>query len=356
MSSPIKPSLNDSHPDVPQPSVEALTAKYKNAGRSLNTEAAYKQAVEHYRDECQGFLPATEQSIVAYITKCARDYKVSTIKLRLAGLARWHKTLGFPDPTKSDEVKEVLKGIAKVHNKPERQATPLAFDHLQQIVHHLEESLAKAWSVGDRGTYLRCSRDLALLLVGFWRGFRSDELSRLEVQNVKVFKGVRMEIFLPYSKTDRTATGRTFTASALKALCPVQAYCRWIEDAGIATGPVFRSIDRWGNLADTGITGKSIGPMLNNMAEAAGLDVHLSTHSLRHGFASWAAQSGWDVLSTMAFIGWKNFDNAKRYIPPRYSFGALDLDNSMLSMSRSSVPTVIDGTTVVAEGRVHRDN
>jgi hypothetical protein len=142
----------------------------------------------------------------------------------------------------------------------------------------------------------------------------------------------------------------------LTELCPVQAYCRWVEDAGIAKGPVFRSIDRWGHFAEKGITGKSIGPLLNSMAEAAGLDVHLSTHSLRHGFANWAAQEGWDIHSVMSYVGWANYESSKRYIPPKYSFGKLGLDSSKASLSPASVPTVLDGATIVAEGEFHRDN
>lgn len=346
----------DSLPVVAQPSVEARAEEYKQAGKSKNTEESYRQAINHFRNECHGHLPATAQEIVDYITTCAQHYKVSTIKVRLAGLSRWHKEAGFTDYTKSKEVKEVLRGIAKVHNKPQRQATPLPFDYLQRMVQHQEQLMSNARSAGDLTTYMRCSRDTALLLIGFWRGFRSDELSRIEVQNITVYKGSRMEIFLPYSKTDREAAGRTFTAFALKMLCPVQAYCRWIEDAGIATGPVFRSIDRWGHVAQTGIAGKSIGPVLNSLAEAAGLEIHLSTHSLRHGFAKWAADNGWDVHSAMEYVGWKNYENAKRYIPPQFKFGAIALDSSKSSLSGGSVPTIIDPVTVVAVGVNHGDN
>jgi len=330
---------------------------YKQAGKSQNTEKAYSQAVDHYRDECHGKLPASEEMIEDYIAKCAQHYSVSTIKLRLAGLSNWHTKHGFPDLTKAKSVKAVLRGISKTHNKPQSQALPVAFDHLQQMVRQQELLMLEARAKGDIGAYKRGSRDVALLLIGFWRGFRSDELSRLEVQHITVYKGSHLDIYLPYSKTDGDAAGRSFTATALKALCPVQAYCRWVEDAGIAKGPVFRAIDRWGNFAEKGITGKSIGPILNGMAEAAGINnVHYSTHSLRRGFAKWAADSGWDVHSTMEYVGWKNYENAKRYIPPRHSFGVLALDNTMSSLSRSSVPTALDATTVVAEGANHRDN
>jgi site-specific recombinase XerD len=346
----------DSHPAAAPLSGETLAEEYKQAGKSQNTDKAYSQAVDHFRNECHGFLPATENEIGDYIAKCAGKYSVSTIKLRLAGLSAWHKSVGFKDPTKSAHVKDVLRGIAKKHNKPPREATPLPFDYLKQMVLRQEQLMAKARSDGNHAEYLRRSRDVALLLMGFWRGFRSDELCRLEVQFITVYKGSRIEIYLPYSKTDNDGAGVTFSTAALKAFCPVQAYCRWIEDAGIATGSVFRAIDRWGNFGVDGVTGRSIGPILNGMVKDAGLDIHLSTHSLRRGFAKWAADHGWDVHSVMAYVGWKNYESAKRYIPPRFSFGELSLDHSMSSLSNATVPSVIDASSVVAEAVKRGDN
>ncbi|GAO91051.1 hypothetical protein PSA5_00060, partial [Pseudomonas syringae pv. actinidiae] len=41
-------------------------------------------------------------------------------------------------------------------------------------------------------------------------------------------------------------------------LCPVEAYINWITVAGLAKGPVFRRLDRWGNLADKAIEPHSL--------------------------------------------------------------------------------------------------
>lgn len=39
-----------------------------------------------------------------------------------------------------------------------------------------------------------------------------------------------------------------------------------------------------------------------------------SGHSLRRGFANWAAGDGWDTKSLMEYIGWKSAQSAMRYI------------------------------------------
>lgn len=83
---------------------------------------------------------------------------------------------------------------------------------------------------------LRCWRDRALILLGFWQAFRSDERCRLQVEHIQARSGEGMRQFLPRSKGDRNNRGTTYPAPALKRLCPVQAYLDGVEVAGLAHG------------------------------------------------------------------------------------------------------------------------
>jgi integrase len=151
--------------------------------------------------------------------------------------------------------------------------------------------------------------------MGFWRAFRSDDLCRLRVEFIQIRTGEGMELFLPSSKGDRDNQGQTFRAPALARLCPVQAYVDWISVAGIAHGPVFRSIDRWGLLGNIGLHPNSVIPILRSVLAGAGLPTELySSHSLRRGFATWATRSGWDLKALMAHVGWTDGQSAMRYI------------------------------------------
>ncbi|MDF6800482.1 hypothetical protein NLR17_24950, partial [Escherichia coli] len=134
------------------------------------------------------------------------------------------------------------------------------------------------------------ARNKALVLIGFWRGFRSDELSRLQIEHITVEAGRGMTIFLPRTKTDRNHVGTTHKAPALSRLCPVAAYEAWLGASGLAGGPVFRRIDRWGRMADDGLQASSIVPLLRSLFRDAGLAQagSYSSHSLRRGFATWA--------------------------------------------------------------------
>lgn len=116
------------------------------------------------------------------------------------------------------------------------------------------------------------------------------------------------------------------TTPALKTLCPVDAYINWITVAGIAHGPVFRKIDRWGNLSEDGINPNSLIPMLRKIFEQAGVPAdNYTSHSMRRGFATWASASGWDIKSLMSYVGWKDMKSALRYVDPNVAFGGLAL-------------------------------
>ncbi|MFF7706726.1 tyrosine-type recombinase/integrase [Pseudomonas sp. NPDC007930] len=288
--------------------------RYRAAGRRANTERAYQAAVAHYEQSWGGFLPASAHNVAAYLADHAATLAVSTLKARLAGLAHWHNAQGFPDPTKAPIVKEVLRGIRASHPQTLKQAQPLQLAALQRCARWLDQQVEQARAAAEP-RLMRLLRDRALLLVGFWRAFRSDELCRLRVEWNVVERGEGMTLFLPSSKTDRHNHGQHYPVPALQALCPVQAYEAWIAHAGIAHGPVFRRVDRWGKLGEQALHPYSLGGLLRALLREAGVaEQGISSHSLRRGFAGWAASNGWDQKSLMSYVGWRDPASALRYL------------------------------------------
>jgi integrase len=109
-------------------------------------------------------------------------------------------------------------------------------------------------------------------------------------------------------------------------LCPVEAYINWITVAGIAKGPVFQRIDRWGNLSGKAMQSHSLIPVLRRIFKEAGLPAELySSHSMRRGFATWASANGWDIKGLMSYVGWKDMKSALRYVDASVSFGGIAL-------------------------------
>jgi integrase len=163
--------------------------RYLQAATRDNTRRSYRAAIEHFEVSWGGFLPATGDSVARYLVAHAGVLSINTLKLRLSALAQWHNSQGFADPTKAPVVRKVFKGIRALHPAQEKQAEPLQLQHLEQVIGWLEQEAQTARAEGDRPGLLRARRDTALILLGFWRGFRSDELCRLQVEHVQASAG-----------------------------------------------------------------------------------------------------------------------------------------------------------------------
>lgn len=290
--------------------------RYLDAATRDNTRRSYVGAVRHFEVEAGRLLPATPQQVAQYLADYADTLAVTTLRQRLAALGRWHRDHGFADPTHAPVVRQAIKGIAAVHGEQAKQAAPLALTQLGQVADWLEAATAAANKRGDAESVLRHIRDRAWLLLGFWRGFRGDELLRVQVQHLKIGPGEGMHCFLPRSKGDRENAGRSFPVPALSRWCPVAAMQDWLAASGLTEGPVFRGINRWGQLSQAAMHPNSFIRLLRGLFAQAGLPspAEFSGHSLRRGFAAWANAQGWDMNTLMQYVGWKDVNSAMRYL------------------------------------------
>lgn len=290
---------------------------YLEAATRANTKRTYAAAVRHFEVEAGRSLPATGEQVAQYLADYAGQLAVPTLRHRLAALAQWHRDQGFQDPTKTAIVRKVFRGIRTVHARVERQATPLQLVHLGKVADALEHAIHEADRRDEHGS-VRHRRDRALVLLGFWRGFRGDELLRLQVEHVTLMPGQGMSCFLPQSKGDRENRGRTCKVPALTRWCPVEATADWLAAAQLTSGPLFRSINRWGKIGAEPLHPNSFVTLLRGIFADAGLPAPAgySGHSLRRGFAGWAESQGWDLKSLMDYVGWRDVHSAMRYLEP----------------------------------------
>jgi len=312
---------------------------YVAAATAPNTRRSYKAAIAHFEVEWGGFLPATADSVARYLVDFAATLAPNTLRQRLAALAQWHTEQGFPDPTKAPLVKKTLKGIQTLHPVQEKRAKPLQIEQLDQLVSWLNDRALIAAAQGRRAMILKVARDKALLLMGFWRGFRSDELGRLRVEHIEVAAGEGMTLFLSHTKTERSHHGRHFKVPALSRLCPVAAYQQWITHAALSEGPVFRRIDRWGRIAEDALHANSFIPLIRDLFSAAGIPNpdDFSSHSLRRGFATWASMKGWDIKMLMEYVGWRDVSSALKYIEGSDPFAQQRIESALSPNSSVSV-------------------
>ncbi|MBS0576407.1 MAG: site-specific integrase [Proteobacteria bacterium] len=291
---------------------------YLEAATRASTKRTYAGAVRHFEVEAGRPLPATGEQVAQYLADYAGQLAVPTLRHRLAALAQWHRDQGFADPTKTPIVRKVFRGIRTLHPRLERQATPLQLVHLGRVADALDHAVHEADAACDAGAALRHRRDRALVLLGFWRAFRGDELLRLQAEHVQIDPGKGMTCFLPQSKGDRENLGRTCKVPALTRWCPVGATTDWLAASGLTSGPLLRPINRWGQLGEGELHPNSFVPLLRSIFTDAGLPAPAgySGHSLRRGFAGWAESQGWDLKSLMDYVGWRDVQSAMRYLEP----------------------------------------
>ena len=327
-------------PPVPEVPVRSV-ADYVEAGTRDNTLKSYAAGVRHFEETWGGLLPATAQRVAEYLAAYGATQSLNTLRSRLAALAHWHQSHGFADPTRHTLVRQTLKGIRAVHNVQERRADPLQLRDLTVLDAWMANAIVAADACGDRAMALRARRDRALVLLGFWKGFRGDELLRLRVDQVTVIPTQGMLLYLPRSKGDRLAAGVTHRVPALSRLCPVTAVEDWRQAAGLTDGPLFRAIDAHGTVRGGALHANSLIGVLRRAFARAGLAgaAQYSGHSLRRGFAGWASGSGWDAKALMEYVGWKDIQSAMRYVDSPDAFGQSRIEQG-LAQHRPDVPSL----------------
>ncbi|WP_051163375.1 site-specific integrase [Nocardia brevicatena] len=144
-------------------------------------------------------------------------------------------------------------------------------------------------------------RDRAIVLLGFTVGARRSDLAGLDVGDVAEHDE-GLAVTVRYGKTG--AREAAIDRGTNPGTCPVRAVRTWICAAGLTDGPLFRPIDRHGNLSDERMSPRACGEVVTRAGQAAGLHVHLTGHSLRAGLATEARKAGHDVKTIADQGGW----------------------------------------------------
>jgi integrase len=164
---------------------------------------------------------------------------------------------------------------------------------------------------------LKAARDKALLLVGFAGAFRRSELVVLTVSDLTEHEN-GIELLLRRSKTDQEGEGRTiFIPHAKGKRCPVAALKEWLTLAGIAAGPLFRSVNRHDQVRKQGLRPQAVATIIKQVITKTGRDPKdYSGHSLRAGYVTTAAVQGLQPWQIKEQTGHKSDAVLARYIRP----------------------------------------
>lgn len=301
--------------------LEHLAEEAFRFARASKSEATIRAYRTDWRDftswcECRALqpLPASPETVALYVTDLAGWAKVSTIGRRLSAISQAHQTAGHDSPTQSVRVRATMAGVRRTLGVAQVGKQPVLPDHLRAMMAALD------------GGRLVDVRDRALLLVGFAGAFRRSELVALDVADVADGPD-GLTLVIRRSKTDQEGAGRKvgIPYGSNPQTCPVRAYRGWLEASGIAEGPIFRPIDRHGNVQPVRLSGKAVAIVVKRTIARTGVDPAVyAGHSLRSGLATSAARAGASERSIMAQTGHKSLPMVRRYIRD----GSLFLDNA----------------------------
>ena len=301
-------------PRAPNPALKFLVeqaAKFAEAARARSTRRAYASDLRDFQNFCVGHglacLPATPETVALFITYLASRVTVSTIRRRLAAITYAHRQAGYDSPAtprKHFVLHEVLAGITRTLGVVQPGAEPILGDAVRRIVAACPENLI--------GT-----RDRALILLGFAAGSRRNELaSILEVRDLtSTEQGIYIRMRM--SKTDQERAGRTIAIPFGEHLetCPVVSVRTWLDKARISEGPLFRAVDRHGNVSATALSTRSVAKIVKKAAARAGLDpARLSPHGLRSGMVTQAAINGAEEYEIARITGHRSVAVLRKYV------------------------------------------
>jgi len=228
-------------------------------------------------------LPATPETVANYVGDMVEVLAPATLIRRVATWSRWHDSQGVdPNPCRSRLVRDVLRGLRRRPVTP-RQARPMSSTDLARMVTSTSEDT------------LQGLRDRALLVVGLALGRRRSELVALEVEDLEWLADGRpgYSVTIRRSKTDQEGRGETvFLPETRTSLCPVSHLRAWLEAGNVTSGPLFRSVDRLGNVGPR-LSDRSVASIVRQASKRAGLpEGQWSGHSLRAGFVTDLARRG----------------------------------------------------------------
>lgn len=238
----------------------------------------------------------------------------ATVRRRLTSwsiLTRWRGLAGaFSAPSLKSALRLAVRATGRPRQRKSKSA--VTADVLGQLL---------TTCGGDR---LVDIRDRAIFLTAFASGGRRrSEIANLRVEDLIEEEPVRaipddpaspplpcLAIRLDRSKT----TGPDDDARSLMIGRPVEALKRWLDEGRIESGPVFRRIDRWGNVDRRALSPQSINLILKSRCAKAGLDPEkFSAHGLRSGYLTEAANRGIPLPEAMQQSQHRSLTQAAAY-------------------------------------------
>ena len=278
-------------------------SRQANGAFARATERAWASDLKLFSTWCvkhgQASLPADPNTIVEFVRDLARTRKPSTLARYLSSIGHAHRAGGVPDPTNTDVVVLSMRTLRRTKGTAQRQARGLTQDDVDSLVKSIPNNL-------------RGLRDRALILVGRDLLARRSELVSMTVEDLTWGRGRRTATaVIRRSKTDQDGGGATLYLGAEAT----EALRAWLREGQIESGPLFRKVDRHGQVWARSLTAAAVREMLRARSAEAGLDGadEVSGHSLRVGMAQDLIAAGAELPAVMQAGRWQSQTMPARY-------------------------------------------
>jgi site-specific recombinase XerD len=158
------PSAHPRRADEGQPPLSLKAARslarsqaYQSAADASSTLRAYKADLANFKAWCVERhldpMPSTPEIVGAYLADAGRGYALSTLRRRVAAIARAHRIAKQPLDTRHPAIRETLRGIGRTHGEPPRRSAALATADIKQLVQICGDDMA---GVRDQALFLVC--------------------------------------------------------------------------------------------------------------------------------------------------------------------------------------------------------
>ncbi len=208
------------------------------------------------REQGRPSLPASSETLAAYLVDSAPGLSCGALGRRRSAVNTTHRQAGLPTPVLDAATHKALRTAAQP--KSTRALSPPTAAGLVRMAAKCPRDLP---GLRDRALLLLAAATLRPRHHG--RATRTGKaggdtaeptvvarlfLLALDVEHIRFTPtGVDLQL---RTRTDEAVPSRTvtLTRAVAAAICPVRALEEWLGRSETAFGPVFRKVDRWGNV------------------------------------------------------------------------------------------------------------
>jgi integrase len=295
-----------SAPSLSNQSADRVRAWWAKASRVYpdNTKKAWvndwKIFLAHCLAKRASPLPAESETVASFVDACRLEQKKpATIRRYLSTITRAHKVAGLADPCTDEFVQLEIKGLYHVMSARQRQAKGFGWKEIKQFI-------------DNAGVGIKPTRERALISVAYDLMTRRAELVALEVKDFAFLEDGTGRALIRKSKTDKIGEG----AVGYLTRDTVRHLQKWLNDAGITEGPIFRRIKNGGKIGAP-LSPDSVADIFKRVAAFVGFSEKdaeaVSGQSIRVGAAQDLLALNIDLGSVMQAGRWKSNRMPMRY-------------------------------------------